>query len=218
MVQKQRFPLSLLLAHNLVKVQKHPRACRKDTRGSWKSENQCADWRIEAVLGGVLTAQAEDWTLERKRDVKQVSHKGVTGWGQDQVAGGGAGTVNFRPRSTESHQQVPTEGLQAPIAQGTKSGKTSPTLWWQKKRERKSSWKTMFFKKKWGLQMETPKLKKQSLFKTKYFQSKVFKLEDTNIPLTNKLWMYCFCCGGWWGYISCLWAVMGVSQNILETS
>lgn len=177
MVQKQRFPLSLLLAHNFVKVQKHPRACRKDTRGSWKSENQCADWRIEAVLGGVLTAQAEDRTLESKRDVKQVSHKGVLGWGQDQAAGGGAGTVNFRPRSTESHQQVPTEGPQAPIGQGTKLGKTSPTLWWQKKRERKSSWKTMFFKKKWGLQMETLNWRnrdysKQTIFKAKYLNWK----------------------------------------------
>ena len=116
--------------------------------------------------------------------------------------------------STESHQQVPTKGPQAPIAQGTKLGKVSPTLWWQKKKKRGNVLgRLCFSKKKSGLQMETPKLKKQSLLKTKYF-----KLEDTNIPLTNKLRMYCFCCGGWCCYISCLWAVMGVSQNILETS
>lgn len=61
-VQKQRFPLSLLLAHNLVKVQKHPQACRKDRRHSWKSENQCADWRIKVMQGE--GPDGSDWGLD----------------------------------------------------------------------------------------------------------------------------------------------------------
>ena len=72
-VQKQRFPLSLLLAHNLVKVQKHPRACRKDMRRSWKSENQCADWRIKVVQGEV--PDSSDWGLDAQKQEGREARK-----------------------------------------------------------------------------------------------------------------------------------------------
>ncbi|CAN0474762.1 unnamed protein product [Rangifer tarandus platyrhynchus] len=96
------------------------------------------------------TAQAEDWTLDSKRAVKRVSHEGRA---RRQAAGGGAGTLNFRPRAhaalspedtagpqvntlpqvrraclNRKPSSSPAKGPPAPIAQGTKLGTTSPTL------------------------------------------------------------------------------------------
>ncbi|CAI9171927.1 unnamed protein product [Rangifer tarandus platyrhynchus] len=96
------------------------------------------------------TAQAEDWTLDSKRAVKRVSHEGRA---RRQAAGGGAGTLNFRPRAhaalspedtagpqvntlpqvrraclNRKPSSSPAKGPPAPIAQGTKLGTISPTL------------------------------------------------------------------------------------------
>ena len=142
----------------------------------------------------VPTARAEDRALDSKRDAKRASREGRTRRG-----GGGRRRLrelpNFRPRthaalspedtagsqvstlpqvhrpaSTESHQRAP-RGTPGPRSPGHQVGSNlrHTLMTKEKRRERQRSWEAVFFKKKSGLQMGTPKLKETESIQKKAF-------------------------------------------------